>query len=139
MYAADVEALITEELRLDGMVQVNTSGSIAIRRGPGPEAYGTVVHQDYGVTPDDFEANLAAFTAGTPHASVARQWREKFDADRVRGFSMINFWRPVLPMRRPIESMPLAVCDPRTVNASDVVPSGLLGSLGPASRQSISG
>ena len=127
LYAAKVEALVTEELRLDGMLRVNTSGSVAIRRGPGADGYGAGVHQDYGPTPDEFEANLAAFTAGTPHASVAGQWREKLNADRVRGFSMINFWRPVLPMQGPIEAMPLAVCDPRTVNQQDVVPSGLLG------------
>ena len=127
VYAAEVDALVTEELRVDGMVRVNTSGSVAIRRGPGADGYGTGVHQDYGVTPDDFEANLAAFTAGTPHGSVAGQWREKFDADRVRGFAMINFWRPIRPMQKPLESMPLAVCDPRTVSPDDLVPSALLG------------
>ena len=34
VYAAEVEALITEGLRLDGMLRLNTSGSVAIPRGP---------------------------------------------------------------------------------------------------------
>ena len=126
VYAAEVKTLIDEQLRLDG-VEVSTAGSVAIRRGPGADNYGAGVHQDYGLTPDDYEANVAAFVAGTPYAAAGRQWRQKFAADGVRGFSMINFWRPVLPMRGPIEAMPLAVCDPRTVSSQDVVPSGLLG------------
>jgi hypothetical protein len=39
-----------------------------------------------------------------------------------RRFAVINVWRPI---RGPVEEMPLAVCDARSIRASDLVPTSL--------------
>ncbi len=123
VYASEVEELIRCELlpgRDDLVVQRNPA---VMRRGPGTDNpfYGAGVHQDYGLSADDYEENVAAYAG--PEA--ARNWRASFDDPSVRGYLVINFWRPV-HMREPIQHMPLCVCDPNTVERDDVVPTGLL-------------
>ena len=94
-----------------------------LRRGPDTPNpfYGTVVHQDYGLSAGDYEENVAAY--GTDAAAEA--WRRQYDRDEVTGFLVINFWRTVY-MDGPLRHLPLAVCDPYSIAPNDVVSTGLL-------------
>merc|ERR1712190_214028 len=40
----------------------------------------------------------------------------------VKGLMVLNFWRPVLPMKGPVQKTPLAVCDPSSIRLEDVIP-----------------
>jgi hypothetical protein len=83
--------------------------------------YASGVHQDFGVTADDYQKSLEAFT--TPE--IARGWRHRYEQDDVEGFMVINFWRTVYA-DGPLHHMPLALCEPRSVQVDDCVPLGLL-------------
>ena len=120
-YHPEAEALIRSRL-LPGRKLEVYQGPPA-RRGPGTPnpTYAAGVHQDYGISPDDYEEGLLAFT--TPE--MARGWRRRFDMDDVEGFMVINLWRPVY-CDGPLMHMPLAVCKPHSVRLDDCVPIGLL-------------
>ena len=83
-----------------------------LRRGPetANPFYGTAVHQDYGLSADDYEENVAAY--GTDEAAAV--WRKQYDRDEVTGFLVINFWRTVY-MDEPLRHLPLTICDPYSV------------------------
>eukprot|EP00429_Kryptoperidinium_foliaceum_P106385 CAMPEP_0176244474 /NCGR_PEP_ID=MMETSP0121_2-20121125/31449_1 /TAXON_ID=160619 /ORGANISM="Kryptoperidinium foliaceum, Strain CCMP 1326" /LENGTH=250 /DNA_ID=CAMNT_0017584081 /DNA_START=17 /DNA_END=765 /DNA_ORIENTATION=- len=108
IYAREVEAIVREllpeakDLELDPLV---------VRRGPGTKnpGYNFAPHQDYGFTADDWPLADDAF-------------RAHFGRPDVKGLMVINFWRPVPPMREPVRRTPLAVCDPASVNVEDIVP-----------------
>ena len=122
-YMKEVEELIRNFL-LPGKTLFIQQPNMVLRRGTNTAHpfYGSGVHNDYGVTADDFESNAAAF--GTPEQG--QQWREQYERDDVRAFMMINFWRPV-HMSCPVEHMPLAVLDASSVDSDDLVLSGLKG------------
>ncbi len=94
----------------------------ALRRGPnGPNPlYGFGVHQDFGLYPEDMT---------TTHVSAGsfEDWMSKLKDDSVGGYSVINFWRPILPMKGPVKNTPLALCDPNTVEIDSIVPSRIIG------------
>lgn len=94
----------------------------ALRRGPnGPNPlYGLGVHQDFGLYPEDMT---------TTHVSKGNfeDWMSKLKDDSVGGYSVINFWRPILPMEGPVKNTPLALCDPNTVKIDMIVPSRIIG------------
>ena len=120
-YHPEAEALIRSRL-LPGRKLEVYQGPPA-RRGPGTAnpTYALGVHQDYGLSPDDYQESLLAFT--TPE--IARGWRQRFDMDDVEGFMVINLWRPVY-CDGPLMRTPLAVCEPHSVRLDDCVPVGLL-------------
>jgi hypothetical protein len=122
-YMAEVEALIRTRLLPHRAIEIRQPPRV-LRRGPGTDnpAYGAGVHQDYGLTVDDFELSVAAFT--TPE--IGRQWRARFERPDVAGFMMIDFWRTA-GMTGPLEHMPLAVCDPASVDHADVIETALDG------------
>ena len=93
-----------------------------MRRGPGtpnPE-YAGGVHQDFGLTPDDYQEAIEAF-----YPEIAQVWRSRYEQDEVAGFLAIDFWRTA-GMRGPLQHMPLSFCHPASVRVEDVVPIGLL-------------
>lgn len=120
-YMPEIEALVRSRL-LPGR-RIELYQAPPLRRGPGTANpfYGAGVHQDYGLTADDYQESLDAFT--TPE--IARGWRQRYDQDDVEGFLVINFWRPVY-MKGPLQHMPLGVCDPHSVPLEDLVPLGLV-------------
>ncbi len=122
-YMREVEDLIRTVLLPGRNLWINQPNMV-LRRGANTAHpyYGFGVHNDYGVTADDFKSNTEAF--GTPEQ--AQQWREQYENDDVRAFMIINFWRPV-HMSSPVEHMPLAVLDAHSVDPSDLVLSGLEG------------
>ena len=122
-YMAEVEDLIRNTLLPGEKIEIQQPNQI-LRRGadtPNP-FFGQVVHNDYGLTADDFEENNAAF--GTDE--TAKAWRNHFDRDEVRGYMMINFWRTV-HMNQPLQHMPLGVLDASSVERDDVISTGLKG------------
>lgn len=122
-YLPEIDDIIRNTLLPGERIDVQQPNML-LRRGknsPNP-FFGLVVHNDYGMTADDFEENNAAF--GT--AESAAEWRKRFDSDDVRGFMMINFWRTV-HMNQPLQHMPLGVLDASTVERDDVISSGLKG------------
>lgn len=93
-----------------------------VRRGEGTgNRYAMAVHQDFGLSADDYQANVVAFAS----EEIARLWRARYDRDDVEAFMVIDFWRTI-HMDAPLRATPLALCDPQSVEAADVVPSGLL-------------
>ena len=115
IYADEVQELLSSVLlpgrRFDA---TNYPGSF-IRRGPGTAQnwYGTGIHQDFGMTPDDFESFGNAFGWG-------KAWRDGFDRDAVVGYGEICFWRTV-NMKGPLLHLPLVLCDPDSVSSDDLV------------------
>ena len=121
LYMPEVEALIRERLLPGRRLEIR-QGPGLVRRGPGNHPYAQGVHQDHGLTPDDYQESLEAFS--TPE--YARAWRTAFDHPDVAGFMVLNFWRTVY-MEAPLEHMPLAVCHPASVAREDLVPAALVG------------
>ena len=95
-----------------------------LRRGPGTANpnYANGAHQDYGLTVDDFEHDVAAFTS----PEVGRKWSERYESDDVAGYMVLDFWRTA-GMAGPLEHMPLALCDPASVDPADIIETAMQG------------
>lgn len=122
-YLPEVDDIIRNTLLPRKRVEVDQPNML-LRRGdatPNP-FFGLVVHNDYGMTADDYEENAMAFG----NEDHARGWRKRFERDDVRGFMMINFWRTV-HMKQPLQHLPLGVLDASSVARDDVISTGLEG------------
>ncbi|HJP69668.1 MAG TPA: CmcJ/NvfI family oxidoreductase, partial [Sphingomicrobium sp.] len=107
-------------------------GPHILRRGrdtPTPD-YADGVHSDGGLDLDDYLHNIAAFAS--PEA--ARWWRSLYERPSVSGLVWIDFWRTT-NMNGPLQHMPLALCDPTSVEPADLVPVAMTG-IAPQARQS---
>jgi hypothetical protein len=94
-----------------------------LRRGrdTASPAYGSGVHQDFGLTVDDYAEALGCYAS--PEA--VGYWRSGWARDGVEGFMVIDFWRTT-NMGEPLRHMPLALCEPASVDLADLVPTGML-------------
>lgn len=122
-YLPEVDDIIRNTLLPGVRVEIDQPNML-LRRGeatPNP-FFGLVVHNDYGMTADDYEENAMAFG----NADHARGWRRRFEQKEVRGFMMINFWRTV-HMKQPLQHLPLGVLDASSVERDDVISTGLEG------------
>ena len=121
VYFPEIESLVRRQLFPRRHLDVWQGPPI--RRGPGTAnpTYAGGVHQDFGLTPDDFQETMEAFTS----PEIGRFWRDRFDRDDVAGMIAIDFWRPV-GMSGPLRHMPLCVSDASTIRVEDVVPLGLV-------------
>jgi hypothetical protein len=117
IYVGEIETIIRERL-LPGRRLLVWQYPVPVRRGEGMSTpqYGTGVHQDHALAADDYQCNVTAF-AGEQAGSG---WRWRYDQPDVEGFMAINFWRTT-NMPAPLEHLPLAVCDPGSVEAGDIV------------------
>lgn len=117
IYLGEIEAVIRERL-LPGRRLLIWQYPVLTRRGEGTSAprYGTGVHQDHGLAADDYQVNVAAFAG----ERVGTIWRQRYEQDDVLGVMSINFWRTT-NMDGPLLHMPLAVCDPRSVAAEEII------------------
>ena len=122
VYFPEIDSIIRERLLPGYSVEIPHRPYL-LRRGPETPNpyYGVGAHQDYGLSADDYEENLAAYGAD----ESAETWRRIYDRDEVVGFLVINLWRTV-HMDEPLAHMPLAVCDPYTVEPDDVLSTGLV-------------
>lgn len=123
LYYPEIEQLVRQRLFAGKRVQVH-QWSPPLRRGRGTSTpqYANGVHSDYGLTPDDFEVSVQAYANG----QAAQGWRRGFERDEVEAFLVIDFWRPT-NMAGPLLHMPLALCDPSSVEISDLVPTSMTG------------
>ena len=89
VYLPEIEAVIRSRLLPDRRLEVWQGPPQ--RRGPGTAnpSYAGGAHQDFGLSPDDFQEGLEAFTS--PDLGAA--WRSRFEQDDVIGFMMFDFWR----------------------------------------------
>ena len=122
-YVKEVEQLIRNRLLPGKKLEIEQPVQV-LRRGKetANPFFGVGVHNDYGSTPDDFQDNIQAY--GTEEKG--QEWRNRFDSEDVEAFMVINFWRTV-HMHEPLKHMPLAVLDARSIDAEDLVSSGLKG------------
>ena len=122
-YLPEVEATIRDRL-YPGRKLIVQQPPTVMRRGAGTNVpqYGLGVHSDHGTTADDFQRNVAAFT----NADFGARWRAWFERDEVEGFISLDFWRTT-GMEGPLRHMPLALCDPTSVDAADIIPTALEG------------
>jgi hypothetical protein len=130
LYLPEIDEIIRKRLLPGRRVEIQQSAAL-LRRGRGTATpfYANGVHQDFGLTPDDYEKNVGAFAG----PEGARWWRGRFDRDDVAGFMAIDFWRTT-NMAGPLRHMPLALCDPASVAVDDLVPTSLTG-IAPAGRE----
>ncbi|MEM7366650.1 MAG: CmcJ/NvfI family oxidoreductase [Pseudomonadota bacterium] len=131
IYHNEVEQMIREQL-LPGVDAVVRQPGMVMRRGPGTENpyYGGIVHQDFALSPEDYEITASAFS----DHELATFLRQHYTSPRFKGVIVLNFWRPT-EMAEPVQHMPLAVLDPYTVSAEDVVHSSLLNLVPTPTRQ----
>lgn len=125
-YAPEVEEIIRNVLLPQYNIVDVVCHNAVLRRGPGSQNnfYGTGVHQDYGLTLEEFLNNIASFDAS---GYVAKSMMKQYERPKVQGLMVINFWRPILnyPKESPLLASPLAVCDPTSVSIDDTVHTGL--------------
>ena len=117
IYVGEIDKAIRERL-LPGRRLLIWQHPILVRRGEGTSTpqYGTGVHQDHALAADDYQLNVAAFAG----ERIGAMWRARYEQDDVLGVMSINFWRTT-NMDGPLLHMPLAVCDPASVAADDVI------------------
>jgi hypothetical protein len=123
IYYPEIEQLIRQRLFPDKQVEVH-QWSPPLRRGRGTSTpqYASGVHSDYGLTPEDFEVSVEAYATH----EAAQGWRRGYERDEVEAFMIIDFWRPT-NMAGPLQHMPLALCDPQSVDIADLVPTAMTG------------
>lgn len=94
-----------------------------VRRGANTDnpQYGAGVHQDHDRTADDYQHNVAAFAGD----EMGARWRAGFDREEVEAFVVLDFWRTTIG--ETLRHMPLALCDPNSVDEADIVSSALEG------------
>ena len=122
-YLPEVEAMIRERLYPDRNLIIRQPPS-PMRRGAGTPTpqYGLGVHSDHGTTADDFQRNVEAFTG----PEISAQWRAGFEREEVQEFVTLDFWRTT-NMAGPLKHMPLALCDPTSIDSADIIPTALEG------------
>ncbi|MEO9131549.1 MAG: CmcJ/NvfI family oxidoreductase [Sphingomonas sp.] len=123
LYLPLIEEIIRTRLLPGRKIELQHFGPV-LRRGPGTANpnYATGAHQDYGLTVDDFQHDVAAFTS----PEFGRKWRERYESDDVAGYTVLDFWRTA-GMAGPLEHMPLALCDPNSVDPADIIETALQG------------
>ncbi|MDB5723092.1 MAG: symbB [Alphaproteobacteria bacterium] len=121
LYLPEIETVIRERLLPGRRVEIQ-QGPFLIRRGRDTETpfYAEGAHQDFGLTPDDYQRNVSAFA----NEEAARWWRLRFEQSDVAGFMVVDFWRTT-NMAGPLRHMPLALCDPGSVDRADLVPTAM--------------
>jgi hypothetical protein len=129
LYYPDIEQLVRHQLLPGKSVEVH-QWSPPLRRGrdTGTPQYASGVHSDYGLTPDDFEVSVEAYA----DLRAAKGWRRSYEREQVQAFMIIDFWRPT-NMAGPLLHMPLALCDPATVEIADLLPTAMTG-IAPTGR-----
>ena len=90
------------------------------RRGQQRRFYAEGVHSDGPLTIDAYASNLRAMVSD----EAARVWQQTLASDEVAGFLHLNFWRPIY-MSEPLRHMPLALCDPNSLDRSDLIPNNI--------------
>lgn len=131
VYLPEIERIVRERLLPGRRVEVQQVPSL-LRRGrdtPVP-FYAEGVHSDGGLDADDYAHNIGAFST----TQYAAMWRARYDREDVAGVIWVDFWRPT-NMAGPLEHMPLALCDPGSLDPDDLIRTALTG-IAPEGRES---
>ena len=122
-YLPEIETMVRERL-YPGRPLIIRQPPNVMRRGEGTTTpqYGLGVHSDHGTTADDFQRNVEAFTS----PEMGAQWRAGFEREEVEEFVALDFWRTT-NMVGPLKHMPLALCDPTSIDEADIIPTALEG------------
>lgn len=130
-YRGEIDAVIRERLFPGRRVEIQ-QGPDVLRRGRGTSTpdYATGVHSDGGLGLDEFVHNIGAFAG----EQAGLWWRKMYERPDVTGCVWLDFWRTT-NMAGPLEHMPLALCEPASVEMGDAVPIGLTG-IAPEGRES---
>ena len=116
VYALEIAALVQHRLLPGRHLEILHNPKV-MRRGPDQRYYAQRIHADGPLFPDVYARNIGAFA---PEEIIAR-WQRAYARDEVEGFISIGFWRTT-NMRGPLRHLPLALCDPNSVDATDIVP-----------------
>eukprot|EP00927_Polykrikos_kofoidii_P052174 TRINITY_DN45959_c0_g1_i1.p1 TRINITY_DN45959_c0_g1~~TRINITY_DN45959_c0_g1_i1.p1 ORF type:complete len:368 (+),score=42.89 TRINITY_DN45959_c0_g1_i1:94-1197(+) len=118
-YNAEIQELLKTVLPSAMEFQAPVRG---IQRGPDSayeKLYGAVVHTDFPVEYDLFrETN--GWLGCDDHI-------RHFEATDAASYFVMNFWRPIFPMKGPVMSTPLAMLHPMTLDYKDFVRVDLMG------------
>lgn len=115
IYVPEITDLVRRRL-FPGRRIETIRGSIGMRRGPNQRYYATRIHADGPLTADRYGLNVGAVGG----SQALDKWRADYAREDVAGFVSIGFWRPI-NMRYPLQHMPLAMCDPNSIDRDDVV------------------
>ena len=92
-YHGEIDHALRNILYPDGSVHEICQRIAICKRGKGANVgfYGEGVHQDYALTPDDYQDTVHAYS----DESIGQAWRDKFEQDQVSAFGVVCFWRPI--------------------------------------------
>lgn len=122
-FCDEVEQIIRTRLLPSRRVEVQQRPT-PLRRGRGTTTpqYANGIHSDGPLTAELYAANVRAFAG----EQAERWWIDRYSRDEVAGFMQIDFWRTT-NMQGPLQHMPLALCAPRSLRRSDILPMQFLG------------
>ena len=129
VYLPEIDRLLRKRLLPGRRLEIAPSRLLRRGRGTAMTFYAAGVHSDGGVGHDDHLHNVQAFEG----EKAARRWRERYERDDVAGLIWLNFWRPT-NMAAPLEHMPLAICEPDSLDERDLVRTAMTG-LAPEGRE----
>lgn len=115
IYLPEIIELVQDRLFPGRRIEI-LRASIAMRRGPNQRYYATRIHADGPLTADRYAMNVGAVGG----VEAADNWRAHYSREDVAGFVSIGFWRTT-KMQRPLQHMPLAMCDPNSIRRDDLV------------------
>jgi hypothetical protein len=123
VYLPEIEKIIRKRLLPGKKIEVQQMPRL-LRRGRGTSTpfYAEGVHSDGPLTADAYGLNVGAFASEQAEA----WWRQSYERDYVAGFMSIDFWRTT-NMREPLRHMPLALCEPKSLERDDIIPSTMVG------------
>lgn len=131
VFCEEIEEIIRARLLPRKRVEIQQRAT-PMRRGRGTATpqYGQGVHSDGPLTAELYAANVGAFAG----EQARRWWLARYLRDDVAGFMSIDFWRTT-NMQGPLEHMPLAICAPKSLQRSDILPMEFVG-IAPEGRMS---
>eukprot|EP00966_Prymnesium_polylepis_P127033 2937755-Prymnesium_polylepis.1 len=131
VYQAEIEELVKRELY--GKDAILESDCVSLTRGPklpgatkeNVQIYGQGVHADHGATPEQYTERIRAIKVSMGQSDdvilSADRYDEMMARDDIGGFTHLNFWRPIRPMKEPLKHLPMCYCDPNTVSKQDLL------------------
>jgi hypothetical protein len=124
VYLPEIDAIIRDRLFPGRPVEVQQSAAGLLRRGRGTDnpGYAGGVHSDAPLNAELYADNVRAFASARAEA----WWRSNYEREDVAGFVNLDFWR-ITNMDAPLRHMPLAVCDPGSLEVSDIIDTPMIG------------
>ena len=118
VYLPEIDAIIRDRLFPGRRIEVQQSAAGLLRRGRGTSnpGYAGGVHSDAPLNAELYAKNVRAFASD----KAEEWWRRNYERADVAGFVNLDFWR-ITNMDAPLRHMPLAVCEPGSLDRSDIV------------------